>query len=53
MRLPWPKMSQNIAAIAFRAVGDENFVVRDFEPFRAVIVFGDGTAQKFIPLLRT
>ena len=43
---------QNIAAIAFGTVGDEDLIVRNIDAFFAVIVFRNGVAKKFVALFR-
>ena len=51
MRLLRAQDVEDVAGVALRAVGDEDLVVGDVEPVRAVIVFRDGVAEEFVPLL--
>lgn len=46
-----PENVEDVAAIAFGAVADEDFVVGDFEAVVAEIVFGNGAAQEVVALL--
>src|SRR5437588_6354309 len=42
---------ENVTAVAFRAIRQENFVVRDFDPAIAIIKLRDFAAEEFVALL--
>src|SRR5258708_33942831 len=43
---------EDVAAITFRAVGNENLVIRYFQPLGAIVIFSDGRAQKVVAWFR-
>ena len=46
-----PEDVQNISAIAFRTVGDKDFIVGNLEPAIAIVILRDGAPQKLVTLL--
>jgi hypothetical protein len=46
-----PEDIEDVAAIALRTVAHEDFVVRDFEALRAIVVLRDGVAEPLVTLL--
>ena len=46
-----PEDVQNISAIAFRTVGDKDFIVGNLESAIAIVILRDGAPQKLVTLL--
>ena len=44
---------EDVAAVAFRAVGEEDFVIRDVDATRAEVALGDRGAHRFVSRTRT
>ena len=48
-----PEDVEDVAAIAFGTVGDENFIVLDFQSAVAEVVLRDGASEKIVALFRS
>src|ERR1700730_1903123 len=46
-----PENVENISAIAFRSVGNKDFVIRHLQAASAIIILGDRVPEKFVSLL--